>query len=164
MFIRYQTVRTIGIALVAAGAAVGLTLWATADKEPAAPVPVVASAPTTTPTTTLATTPTPQSPPASPPTAPSDPREAQMAEVARVMLEQRATSEKIKDLFRGAGPKVNIYDDDKDGRWDRAKVDWNRDEVDDEKLNVKNGVLERKDEKTGEIKVFIGGQWTPKGR
>lgn len=87
-----------------------------------------------------------------------------MAEVARVMLEQRATSDKIKDLFRGAGPKVNIYDDDKDGRWDRAKVDWNRDEVDDEKLNVKNGVLERKDEKTGEIKVFVAGQWTPKGR
>lgn len=159
MFIRYQTVRTVVIALAAAGAAVGLTLWATADKEPAAPVPVVASAPTTAPPVHTAT-PTPTTPT----TAPSDPREAQMAEVAKVMLEQRASSDKIKDLFRGAGPKVNIYDDDKDGRWDRAKVDWNRDEVDDEKLNVKNGVLERKDEKTGEIKVFVAGQWTPKGR
>ena len=48
------------------------------------------------------------------------------------------------------------------GRWDRAKVDWNRDEVDDEKLNVKNGVLERKDEKSGQIKVFGNGAWTVK--
>lgn len=156
MFIRYQTVRTILIAMVASGATVGLVLCTTADKKSAVPSAPVAV------TTTPSQAPQPVSAGSTPPPAPSDPNEARMLEVARVMLEQRATSDKIKDLFRGAGPKVNIYDDDKDGRWDRAKVDWNRDEVDDEKLNVKNGVLERKDEKSGQIKVFGNGAWTVK--
>lgn len=170
MFIRYQTVRTILIAVVASGATVGLVLCATSDKKepvPSAPVAVQTSpAPTgPAPTGSGATSPAPRpmanDPVGSNPGA-TDPNEARMLEVARVMLEERATSEKIKDLFRGSGPKVNIYDDDKDGRWDRAKVDWNRDEIDDEKLNVKNGVLERRDEKSGQIKVFGGGAWTVK--
>lgn len=155
MFIRYQTVRTILIAMVASGATVGLVLCATADKKPEVPSAPVAATPS-------APRPVSAGPSAPTPSTPSDPKEARMLEVARVMLEQRATSDKIKDLFRGAGPKVNIYDDDKDGHWDRAKVDWDRDEVDDEKLNVKDGVLERKDEKSGQIKVFGNGAWTVK--
>ncbi len=92
----------------------------------------------------------------------ADPYAAQLAKVAKVMLEERASSDKIKDYFRGNGPKINIYDDNKDGRWDRAKVDYDRDEVDDDKLTVKAGFLERKVEKTGVITVWDNGTWRAK--
>jgi len=119
----------------------------------------VAEAPTPTPTVTPATTP---ETPTTPATPPAEPYAAQLETIAKVMLEQRATSEKIKDYFRGNGPKVNIYDDDKDGRWDRAKVDYDRDEVDDEKLTVKSGYLERKTEKTEVVRVWDNGVWRAK--
>lgn len=130
----------------------------------------LAEAPTPTPTPTpqeVPPTPTPEvnatpTPTPTPAPAPAEPYAAQLATVAKVMLEERATSEKIKDYFRGNGPKVNIYDDDKDGRWDRAKVDYDRDEVDDDKLTVKSGYLERKTEKTGLVRVWDNGTWRTK--
>ena len=109
---------------------------------------------------TAPTAPTPEAPATPVPAA--EPYAAQLAQVAKVMLEERATSDKIKDYFRGNGPKVNIYDDNKDGRWDRAKVDYDRDEVDDDKLTVKAGFLERKVEKTGVVSVWDSGAWRTK--
>ena len=105
---------------------------------------------------------TPVTPGAVTPTPAAEPFAAQLETVAKTMLEGRASGDKIKDLFRGNGPKVNLYDDDKDGRWDRAKVDYDRDEVDDEKLTLKAGFLERKSEKTGEIRVYEQGAWKAK--
>jgi len=104
--------------------------------------------------------PTPSTPATA--TTASEPFAAQLETVANTMLEGKATSEKLKDLFRGNGPKVNLYDDDKDGRWDRAKIDFDRDEVDDEKLTQKGGFIERKSEKTGAITTWDNGVWKPK--
>jgi hypothetical protein len=87
---------------------------------------------------------------------------AELSEVVDLLLNQRATSDKIKDLKRGAGPKINVYDDDKDGRWDRAKVDHERDERWDESWTVKVGRVERKKEATGVVYLFDGGAWVEK--
>lgn len=98
------------------------------------------------------------------PAAPAaSPVEARLLVAAKAMLEQRATSRKTKDLFNGVGPKINMYDDDGDGRWDRAKVDFERDGTWDESWTVKGGVLERKVNATGAISVFANGAWVPKG-
>lgn len=110
-------------------------------------------------TTTATPTANPVAPAAD---APAEPFAAQLDAVAKMMLGERAASTKLKDVFKGNGPKVNLYDDDKDGHWDRAKVDFDRDEVDDEKLTVKGGVLERKDEKSGAVRIYDAGTWRAK--
>ena len=40
---------------------------------------------------------------------------------------------KLKDAFSSSATKVNMYDDKATGKWTRAKVDYDRDEKDDEK-------------------------------
>jgi hypothetical protein len=52
--------------------------------------------------------------------------------------------------------KLNLYDDDGDGQWDRAKLDTNRDGVDDEKWNFKKGRWE----KDSGAKIWNGTSWT----
>ena len=47
--------------------------------------------------------------------------------IRAALLTGRAQGRKAKDAFRGTGQKVNLYDDDRDGRWDRAKQDRDRD-------------------------------------
>jgi hypothetical protein len=42
-------------------------------------------------------------------------------------------SQKMKDAFSKSSTKVNLYDDKGTGKWNRAKVDYDRDEQDDEK-------------------------------
>jgi len=79
-----------------------------------------------------------------------------LVDVAQLMLTQRATSDKIKDLKAGNGPKINLYDEDKNGTWDRAKVDLDRDDNWDEKWTVKNGTVERTIEKSGKTFVLDG--------
>jgi len=55
-------------------------------------------------------------------------------------------SAKAKDVLGSRSPwKLNLYDDNKDGQWDRAKLDIDRDEVDDEKWTYKNGYWEKED-------------------
>ncbi len=97
-------------------------------------------------------------PAASAPVASSDP----LVALAQRMLSERATGPKLKDALRGRGPKVNLYDDNGDGRWDRAKVDHERDETWDEKWTLKDGRLERKVESSGKVSVFEGGAWVAK--
>ena len=85
---------------------------------------------------------------------------AEHAAIVKEMLERPATSAKIKDLTSGRGAKVNLYDDDGDGRWDRAKLDNERDETWDEKWTRKpDGTLERKIEATGQVLVWSAGAW-----
>jgi len=63
---------------------------------------------------------------------------------------------KGKDVLGDASPwKLNLYDDDQDGTWDRAKLDINRDEIDDEKWTFKNGRWE----KEGGALVWQNDQW-----
>ena len=68
----------------------------------------------------------------------------------------KATGTQGKDVL---GPqskwKLNLYDDNGDGQWDRGKLDTNRDGVDDEKWNFKNGRWE----KDGGAKVWNGTEW-----
>ncbi len=86
----------------------------------------------------------------------------ELADLADLLLHQRATTDKIKDLKRGAGPKINVYDDDKNGTWDRAKVDHNRDDAWDESWTVKGGQVERKLESSGKVLIWSGGSWKAK--
>lgn len=99
--------------------------------------------------------------PAKPAVADAKPA-AELSELVDLMLHQRATSEKIKDLKRGAGPKINVYDDDKNGTWDRAKVDHDRDEKWDESWTVKAGHVERKKEDSGVVYLLRDGAWVKK--
>jgi len=55
-------------------------------------------------------------------------------------LGQQANGDKLKDAFPGPA-KVNVYA--KNGLWDRAKVDFNRDDKWDEKWWVKDGKILR---------------------
>jgi hypothetical protein len=75
----------------------------------------------------------------------------------------RAKEARVKDFNRGKGPKLSLYDDDGDGRWDRAKVDHERDEVWDEKWTHKpDGTVERKSEHSGAVSVLSDGKWVGK--
>lgn len=70
---------------------------------------------------------------------------AQLYVVAMRIANARApASGRGKDVLGPASPwKLNLYDDDKDGVWDRGKLDTNRDDVDDEKWNFKYGRWEK---------------------
>ena len=89
-------------------------------------------------------------------------RDTALAQYATRVLTERASGKKAKDITRGSGPKINLYDDDGDGKWDRGKVDTNRDDTWDQKWTVKGGVLERKIEASGEVSVFEDGAWVSK--
>ena len=66
-------------------------------------------------------------------------------------------SGKGKDVLGASSPwKLNLYDDDKDGKWDRGKLDTNRDDIDDEKWNFKHGRWERE----GGAMIWNGSAWT----
>ena len=98
--------------------------------------------------------------------APAVPKAAagdvKFANIARKMLDERASGAKAKDVFGGNGPKVNLYDDDGDGKWDRAKLDIDRDGKDDEKWTAKGGTLERKIVSSGKVLVLRDGAWADK--
>ena len=65
-------------------------------------------------------------------------------------------SGKGKDVLGSKSPwKLNLYDDDGDGQWDRAKLDTNRDEVDDEKWTFKNSRWE----KNSGTQIWAGDRW-----
>ncbi len=91
-----------------------------------------------------------------------NPEQDKLLQVRDALLKKRASGKKEKDLFRGRGPKVNLYDDDKNGSWDRAKVDLNRDDDWDEKWTVKNGDVERKVISSNKVLLWKNGAWTPK--
>ena len=72
-----------------------------------------------------------------------------------------ASSGKGKDVLGSSSPwKLNLYDDDKDGKWDRGKMDFDRDDVDDEKWNFKQGRWE----KDGGKMIWNGTNWIPSGK
>ena len=99
---------------------------------------------------------------ASPAAPAASPAKAEHADLVRVILKDRASGKKRKDHFGGAGPKVNLYDDDQDGRWDRAKLDRDRDNSWDEKWTRKGEQVERKDTTSGKVRVFADGAWVDK--
>jgi len=81
---------------------------------------------------------------------------------AAMQIAQRRAdpSGKGKDVLGPGSPwKLNLYDDDRDGQWDRGKLDYDRDEVDDEKWNFKKGRWE----KDGGAKIWDGSNWIGAG-
>jgi hypothetical protein len=97
-----------------------------------------------------------------PPAAANAGGDTGLAKYAKRVLNERASGKKAKDITGGSGPKINLYDDDQDGKWDRGKVDLDRDDTWDQKWTVKGGKLERKVEATGEVHVFEDGAWVAK--
>lgn len=87
---------------------------------------------------------------------------AQLLKLAEALPVLQASGKKQKDYYRGSGPKVNLYDDDQDGRWDRVKVDLERDETWDESWTVKGGEVERRVTASGVVYLFRAGSWVPK--
>jgi hypothetical protein len=163
MFVKYQHVRN-GV-LVAALAGAGAWWFLTPSAPEAEPAPsglVAASGSPSRPATPGGSPPgadplaaAAPEPPAAPATQVRDP----LLTLAGVLLEGRAPSDKIKDYLKGQGAKFNLYDDDKDGRWDRAKIDFDRDEVWDEKWTRKNDTVERQLEVSGNRLVLRDGRW-----
>ena len=89
---------------------------------------------------------------------PSDPDATRYQRAMKIATSRAHSSGKGKDVLGGSSPwKLNLYDDDKNGTWDRAKLDKNRDDVDDEKWNFKNGRWE----KDGGKLIWQGQVWQP---
>ncbi|MCA9263155.1 MAG: hypothetical protein KDA60_04880 [Planctomycetales bacterium] len=85
-----------------------------------------------------------------------DPKLARYRTAMQIALSKADPSGKGKDVLGSRSPwKLNLYDDDKDGQWDRAKLDTNRDEVDDEKWNFKHGRWE----KDGGATIWADDRW-----
>jgi hypothetical protein len=77
---------------------------------------------------------------------------------AMTIAMQPATKVKGKDVLGPASPwKLNLYDDNNDGQWDRGKLDYDRDEVDDEKWTFKQGRWEANRE--GKVFEWSGSAW-----
>jgi type II secretory pathway pseudopilin PulG len=83
------------------------------------------------------------------------------------LIASAAVEEKIKDATKGKPYKINLYSDDK-VRWNRAKIDLDRDDKFDEKWDFKSGdVIERQvapadDEMYTESYVLTAGAWVRK--
>ena len=81
-------------------------------------------------------------------------------ELAKMLLTDKAGAKKYKDAlgFKSTW-NVNVYDDDEDGKWDRAKVDKGRDGTWDEKWTRKGDKVKRKDLNSDKVTVFQNGKW-----
>ncbi|MFT7623782.1 MAG: hypothetical protein ACI9WU_002965 [Myxococcota bacterium] len=150
MFVKYQTIRNVVIVAAAAG---GIYWFVTRpDPPPEKPPKQAAYIP-----------PAPVRPRVPPPIAPEPVTgPPQLHNVANRLL-RPADEPKSKNVLGRSGPKVNLYDDDRDGAWDRAKVDHNRDDEWDEKWTVKAGRIERKFVHDGALWTWADGAWLGQG-
>ncbi|HMV68423.1 MAG TPA: hypothetical protein PKA64_16360 [Myxococcota bacterium] len=76
-------------------------------------------------------------------------------------------AEKIKDVLRG-GPKVNLYQDAGSSTANRAKIDLDRDDKDDEKWTIDGRAIKRQvspddDERYTETFLWTGDRWVRDG-
>jgi len=80
----------------------------------------------------------------------------QLLDAAMRIANASSNSKTGEDVLGASSPwKLNLYDDDGDGHWDRGKLDTNRDGVDDEKWNFLHGRWE----KEGGAFVWIENRW-----
>ena len=169
MFIKYQNVRNVLLAgvAVALGGIVWISCGSTGKNGPAqsdaskqeAPAPRTATRPAAPqPEVRPEEMPPTEALPVVPPKKPSpmDPMLARYRAAMRIAEGPADASGKGKDVLGPGNPwKLNLYDDDKDGKWDRGKLDYDRDGVDDEKWNFKEGRWE----KEGGAKIWDGRNW-----
>jgi hypothetical protein len=85
-------------------------------------------------------------------------------------FQKNPTSDKKKDVFPSAGAKVNFYADGGASFWNRAKIDYDRDEKADEKWDrdPSTGQISRKlapadDEEYSVSEVWNGSAFVPEG-
>jgi hypothetical protein len=84
------------------------------------------------------------------------------------LLARPATSDKVKDAFPRERFKVNIYRDAPGPHWTRLKIDYDRDELDDEKWDLEGGQpakrrVSTRDDNTYDVEYrWRGGQWVGK--
>ncbi|MFY9224055.1 MAG: hypothetical protein WAQ98_15400 [Blastocatellia bacterium] len=82
-------------------------------------------------------------------------------------LGQPASGDKIKDAFPNESFKVNFYREASDKTWTRLKVDLNRNEKWDEKWDLADGQLKKRqvaskdDENYDQKFVWQNGKWEP---
>lgn len=121
-------------------------------------------------------TPGPPSAPASAPAPPTRATPAQVATDRRVdqliidylTTHANATTDKVKDAFPRESFKVNIYRDEGNATWNRLKVDLDRDEQDDEKWTLENGMPAKRQVSTRDDGNYDheyrwqGGKWVEK--
>ena len=80
-----------------------------------------------------------------------------------LLLNDIAGAKKYEDAFGGGDAwKVNLYDDDEDRKWDRGKVDMDRNGTWDEKWSRQGKKIERLDLTTGNVMTYSGGKWVIK--
>lgn len=159
MFVRYQTVRNILIAIVAV-TAVALLAWQLFFRKAGQNPPAEEKKPPA----KLSKLPTPQRPLFKPAPRPPVPHSATLPDYKAVvtLFTRPASGKKVKDALGSKGPKVNLYDDDGDGKFDRAKIDIDRDGVWDETWTRKSNRLKRKLIKSGRILKWSDGKWVDK--
>ena len=112
-FLRYQTVRNVGLGVLGLGAVVGLVVATSGgDDGPMPPASVVSH--TATSPATAAT------PATAAPTAPS----VALDDAAIALRADQAASpgEKIKDAFKGNPTKVNLYEETQDAVYDLSLI------------------------------------------
>lgn len=136
--------------------------------------------PLSAPTASAPTAPAPGTPAGKPANAsspsPSTSPAAQVATDRRVdqlivdylTAHSNATTDKVKDAFPRESFKVNIYHDEGNATWNRLKIDFDRDEQDDEKWTLENGMpakrqVSTKDDGTYDQEYrWQGGKWVEK--
>lgn len=173
---KYKQVRSVVIALGVVGVGVGAYVWTSRVPAPEVPAAVIAETQAlATPSAPLDAPATPQ--PVSAPEPLPDPLPDPLPEVAaapapqsakardpllilaRVLLDAPAKSEQNEDYLRGQGAKFALYDDDGDGHWDRAKIDYERDGVWDETWTRDHDTVARTLEVSGQRLVLRGDTW-----
>lgn len=160
---KYKTFRALIIAaiLVSGGIAVyvlGVALQrSSADAGPVAPAGAVEASPRE-----LATSPSDATPPSD-----GAPNELREVDTLMLALLQRPVQDKIKDASKGRPFKINLYSDD-GTRFNRAKVDLDRDDRWDEKWTFKpDGSTEREvapnDDENYQLRFVLeaGRRWQP---
>lgn len=171
---RFKTFRMLLIGGLAVGGIGGLVAVSTCCKkdETAAKPEVKAAAPGPKETTAPKPTPTPTPAPTPTPTAASDglalrPMDQQILDY----LAKPATTDKVKDAFPGQTWKANIYRENGAAKFNRVKIDLNRNEKWDEKWSVetdggqeviKRQVAPADDEKYTEEYRLKAGKWVKK--
>jgi hypothetical protein len=85
-------------------------------------------------------------------------------EVLDLIRRRKANTDKIKDALPGRNYKVNLYRDAGFNRWNRVKIDLNRNNRWDEKWTIKDNVIirqvsSRDDEVYDQKFVLTGNQW-----
>lgn len=114
-----------------------------------------------------------------PATAPTQPAGNPLAEgpdgvrpldtmIVNYLKSHPANTDKIKDAFPRERFKVNIYRDAPDTTWSRLKIDFDRDEKDDEKWTLAGGEPAKRQVSTADNGQYdkeyrwLGGKWSPK--